>query len=851
MHLERFLIISYTCTFVWCCYYPANGIQIEAITSLVNNSDSSLNERPHDSSEFRRIVPKNHRASDDQEAEDAKNHSSTLSEIHGSLVDDKFLGYESSKDFLNSIDEPANLISPSEAISIKWSPSGREEAAFAPIAQADVSKKINRRKLIDGEIPPVQFDDDDAHNKTQSAFYDWRDKSPLGIMQSNSRFGDQTNRSPSSFVSADDSGSFSSLDQAHKALEDNLALQDQLMLLLNRVKSNTRRNNMTKAVISGIDFMPDSASHKFGVAELAGHDNLIPETNNSHFHHHLQMATPTATTTRTIGQRPDKKQLHRPLAASRSFYSFDSGSNSKSRPDDVVAATNRQFSSATPTLPEYTRSPALRLGFGIRSPGPASGVSSMPRHQSSRPAVGSNVRLIAAPSSLDAAPVSLAGNNLVQTRFSPREESAQSSFAPDNQRSVVPFASGGEAAHLQHDVASDRYPGRQSGLVPVYNSTSHYGPVESHQDDEGQEDAADETEGGEQDGIDYYQPQLQVYRRRRRPPPPPLPQRQFVASDQLSGASQKRKQSHRGQANLGRPVFKRANPRRRNNGMPLPRPVVTKVSTSGGAAHNKYAIVGADDGNWFYDYPNQMTSSAGAEAAAAVAPAGLVPHQQRRLLPHHRQLSSSPSSSLLSPAPADWISAADYNPNPSHAPGAVGAGGASYLGSSDRFVSQSGAIDQAAAGLSARLSPLAKNRDFREALPSYQVVHIHSKDKKSYGKYLWPIVGGGLTMLMGFLIISNILLSIPLLAIGASSLFSNNQGSLLGGYHSQQLVPVYNLSALITTRAPSGRRRRRRRRRRDLSAGRDWSGRSKCQQNRFDWDAEKMAAGLWLLAREL
>lgn len=88
--------------------------------------------------------------------------------------------------------------------------------------------------------------------------------------------------------------------------------------------------------------------------------------------------------------------------------------------------------------------------------------------------------------------------------------------------------------------------------------------------------------------------------------------------------------------------------------------------------------------------------------------------------------------------------------------------------------------------------------------PSHQVVHIHGGSKsKGHGKYLWPILGGGLTMLMGFLIISNMLLSIPLLAIGASSLF--NQGS----FHSQQLVPVYNLSQL-TTRAPSGRRRRRR-----------------------------------------
>jgi len=94
--------------------------------------------------------------------------------------------------------------------------------------------------------------------------------------------------------------------------------------------------------------------------------------------------------------------------------------------------------------------------------------------------------------------------------------------------------------------------------------------------------------------------------------------------------------------------------------------------------------------------------------------------------------------------------------------------------------------------------------DFHDGSQSHQVVHIHSKEKKGHGKYLWPIVGGGLTMLMGFLIISNMLLSIPLLAIGASSLFNNN-----GGYRTQQLVPVYNLSQ-ITTRAPSGRRRRKR-----------------------------------------
>lgn len=104
--------------------------------------------------------------------------------------------------------------------------------------------------------------------------------------------------------------------------------------------------------------------------------------------------------------------------------------------------------------------------------------------------------------------------------------------------------------------------------------------------------------------------------------------------------------------------------------------------------------------------------------------------------------------------------------------------------------------------------------DYGDASGSHQVVHVHSKEKKGHSKYLWPIVGGGLSMLMGFLIISNMLLSVPLLAIGAQSLF--NQGG--GGYHSQQLVPVYNLSQLATaSRPPGGRRRRRRRKRRSLS----------------------------------
>lgn len=89
------------------------------------------------------------------------------------------------------------------------------------------------------------------------------------------------------------------------------------------------------------------------------------------------------------------------------------------------------------------------------------------------------------------------------------------------------------------------------------------------------------------------------------------------------------------------------------------------------------------------------------------------------------------------------------------------------------------------------------------ASPSKKIIHIHTNEKKGHAKYLWPILGGGLTMLMGFLIISNMLLSIPLLAMGASTLFGH------GGYHTQQLVPVYNLSQL---RPPSGRRRRRRRR---------------------------------------
>ena len=101
------------------------------------------------------------------------------------------------------------------------------------------------------------------------------------------------------------------------------------------------------------------------------------------------------------------------------------------------------------------------------------------------------------------------------------------------------------------------------------------------------------------------------------------------------------------------------------------------------------------------------------------------------------------------------------------------------------------------------------NRDASEH--SHKIIHIHTKEKKDKSKYLWPILGGGLTMLMGFLIISNMLLSIPLLAIGASSLFNH------GGFHSQQLVPVYNLSQLVPPRA-TGKRKRRRRRREAISA---------------------------------
>lgn len=100
-------------------------------------------------------------------------------------------------------------------------------------------------------------------------------------------------------------------------------------------------------------------------------------------------------------------------------------------------------------------------------------------------------------------------------------------------------------------------------------------------------------------------------------------------------------------------------------------------------------------------------------------------------------------------------------------------------------------------------SSFVESGELRDGSPSHQVVHIHSKEKKGHGKYLWPIVGGGLTMLMGFLIISNMLLSIPLLAIGASSLFNHSPT------YSQQLVPVYNLSQIATTRAPAGRRKKR------------------------------------------
>jgi hypothetical protein len=106
-----------------------------------------------------------------------------------------------------------------------------------------------------------------------------------------------------------------------------------------------------------------------------------------------------------------------------------------------------------------------------------------------------------------------------------------------------------------------------------------------------------------------------------------------------------------------------------------------------------------------------------------------------------------------------------------------------------------------------RYNPM-NDRQFYEISPSifpsasHKVIHIHTKEKKGHGKYLWPIVGGGLVMLMGFLIISNMLLSIPLLAMGASSLFNQ------GGSHTQQLVPIYNLSQLA--RPSAGRRRKRR-----------------------------------------
>lgn len=103
-------------------------------------------------------------------------------------------------------------------------------------------------------------------------------------------------------------------------------------------------------------------------------------------------------------------------------------------------------------------------------------------------------------------------------------------------------------------------------------------------------------------------------------------------------------------------------------------------------------------------------------------------------------------------------------------------------------------------------------RDYMQMLPAkHATIHIHksvASKKKSYDKYIWPLVGGAVVLLLGFLILSNILLSLPLLALGAQSLFG-------GGNNQQQLIPVYNISQ--PARPPSGRKKKRRRRKREAS----------------------------------
>lgn len=840
----------------------------------------------------RTSVPSNHRTTDSEQTASSNGGNGSLSGTETNYQNstrDRFQGYESSKDFLYSLDETAHLIEPQSAL--KWSSAG-EDNGFAPLNhpvsrivlqhQSSQSNVTNQTQAL---TSTVQFDDE-LNNETPEAAEGWRKRlaSKAAGAASQSRPGDQlahksqSSSSSSSMAKAkakaadneyDDSGSIKSLAEAQKALEDNLALQERLVWLHNtRLKpiisiraGNRERNSTENALLEGADFIRDS-SHTFGRAgsELAGHSNLILKTNTSHHktdnnddnsynnnnhHHHHRLAGMSTTVARHDGKLRDGdnsvEQLHlRQPITSQGFNPMSSGAKSG------VTANGRL---APALIPGHANSPIRPVGR--RWP--------VSRGPAARGSAGSgNLLLIAAPSSLHSAPVTSVDGNpqttLAVSRFSPREESTQSSSAAINS---IP------SDHLQQTPNESRSPVASGDSIrsdqqqPMYGDHGAEGSAVAEEDQQDQQ-SQDDDEEAEQQQDGFYQQQ---------------PSRLFVGSDhQLSGANQRRKQGHHVQAAAFRqqPVFRRANSKR-NNGLSAATSSGKKIISTkagGGKRTNKYAA--SNHAASLYDYPNQLTSSNQLHQSSSLSALAPAPTYHARVRQH--QLSSSLSDDANSgpEESVEWMpSAADnlnynnyYHTNPYAGAGylatdndrlAGGGGGRRQQTSSNRLTHPAAAAP--AVGGTRMMAAPTTSRDFREETPSYQVVHIHTKDKKSYGKYLWPIVGGGLTMLMGFLIISNILLSIPLLAIGASSLFNKNNlgGSPLGGYYSQQLVPVYNLSAL-TTRAPSGRRRRRRRRKRDLGgapSGRGWSGGPKCTREPLDWYAEKMAARLWLLARQL
>lgn len=916
-----------TCIVVWCD--SITSIHPEAILDLVNN-------HANDSLRLSSGVPPNHRADDHQLVVGKQSGGGSLPVdlFNSNLLEDRFHGYESSGDFMNSIDEqqPSNLIDQSSHMTkssdSRWSSLG-EGDGFAPVTgpiwpKTDLStpsKKFRETESNKSQAPAaaaestVQFDDDEIHNNSQTeetsgagAGAGWTKKVPksAGAIATQSRSGDQrTDKSPSSLSPAtaavaadaeddddDDDSSIKSLAQANKALEDNLALHDRLKLLLDKVKP-IRANNMREIVMSNSDSIRDPT-------HLAGHTNLIPTVTNTSrnnnntdiYPHHHEMATTTTTTTtkkHLAKKQPDDEQLLRSVD-SRGFNPIGSDLVRTNIKTDTVAPISGggRLSAATAAalIPEVGVT-GLRFGGRSRSrgllhPTALTGGST-----------GASLVLVAAPSSQlpDSAPVTSAADNSLATsagpvtRFSPRENQSGVDLDPSRPVSTLSASSqlpadstdiASRSAHADKgnlDLQQQYFEQQRSQLTPAHYSRLPapllYEPAESGsvaaEDDDEQTDEWTERDG-------FYQAQ-QLPQRQHRHQHQRAPPRQLIALDQLSGASGRHNSRKQGQRrpdvqqaddSIGQPGFERSNPRRNNGIRPsLARPLL--MSNGGGGtgkitatrgkkapplALNKYAT--SDDDNWFYDYPTQMTSLSSLS----------MPQQQQQQQSHKRRRQSAlhvnrqrPLSSL-SAAAAAVIPGADYNPGPEW----ISAVNPIYSGNDGNrfhYPSSSSSTDHQAA-LSTRVSlPLATG-DFREdqAAPSYQVVHIHSKDKKSHGKYLWPIVGGGLTMLMGFLIISNILLSIPLLAIGASSLF-NHQGGGLGSNvwsHSQQLVPVYNLSALITTRSPtSGAGRRRRRRRRKRAAG--GRGGSRCAQNEANLEqsleAERLAAGLWLLARRL